>query len=286
MAGHATPGLGRSLGGRGGRPGRRDDQATVRTVTYGPARSHRADLLLPTGSGPFPVVVLVHGGFWRRPYGRRLMVGLARDVVQHGWAAWNIEYRRVGQQGGGWPGTLEDVAAAVDALADLDALAGLDVPLDLERVVAVGHSAGGHLALWLASRPGLPAGTPGAAPRVTVAAAVSLAGVADLVAGADDGLGRNACQELLGGGPDDVPDRYAMASPMARLPLAVPLLAVHGDADDRVPISQSETFVAAAAAAGDTAELVALPGVDHFAVIDPAHGSWDEVRRFIAAVVD
>ena len=245
------------------------------TVTYGPARSHRADLLLPTGTGPFPVVVLVHGGFWRRPYGRRLMVGLARDVVQHGWAAWNIEYRRVGQQGGGWPGTLEDVAAAVDALADLDALAGLDVPLDLERVVAVGHSAGGHLALWLASRPGLPAGTPGAAPRVTVAAAVSLAGVADLVAGADEGLGRDACQELLGGGPDDVPDRYAMASPMARLPLGVPLLAVHGDADDRVPISQSETFVAAAAAAGDRAELVALPGVDHFAVIDPADGSWD-----------
>ena len=204
--------------------------------------------------------MLIHGGFWRRPYGRRLMVGLARDVVQHGWAAWNIEYRRVGQQGGGWPGTLEDVAAAVDALADLDALAGLDVPLDLERVVAVGHSAGGHLALWLASRPGLPAGTPGAAPRVTVAAAVSLAGVADLVAGADEGLGRDACQELLGGGPDDVPDRYAMASPMARLPLAVPLLAVHGDADDRVPISQSETFVAAAAAAGDRAELVALAG--------------------------
>ena len=256
------------------------------TVTYGPARSHRADLLLPTGAGPFPVVVLVHGGFWRRPYGRRLMVGLARDVVQHGWAAWNIEYRRVGQQGGGWPGTLEDVAAAVDALAELDALAGLDVPLDLESVVTVGHSAGGHLALWLAARPGLPAGAPGADPRVTVAAAVSLAGVADLLAGADERLGRSACQELLGGGPSDVPDRYAMASPMARLPLGVPLLAVHGDADDRVPISQSETFVAAAAAAGDRAELVALRGVDHFAVIDPAHGSWEEVRRFVASVVD
>src|SRR6478752_3173821 len=108
------------------------------TVTYGPARSHRADLLLPTGTGPFPVVVLVHGGFWRRPYGRRLMVGLARDVVQHGWAAWNIEYRRVGQQGGGWPGTLEDVAAAADAVAGFE-------EVDASRVATAGHSAGGHL---------------------------------------------------------------------------------------------------------------------------------------------
>jgi len=256
------------------------------TVTYGPARSHHADLLLPAGDGPFPVVVLVHGGFWRRPYGRRLMVGLARDVVAQGWAAWNIEYRRVGQRGGGWPGTLEDVAAAVDALADLPALTGLDAPVDLSRVITVGHSAGGHLALWAASRPGLPAGAPGAGPRVVVAAAVSQAGVADLVAGAEEGLGHDACRELLGGGPGDVPERYELASPMARLPLGVPLLAVHGDADDRVPISQSERFIEAARAAGDRAVLVALPGVDHFAVIDPAHGSWDAVRRFVASNVD
>ena len=256
------------------------------TVTYGPTRSHRADLLMPRGDGPFPVVVLVHGGFWRRPYGRALMVGLARDVVAQGWAAWNIEYRRVGQRGGGWPGTLDDVAAAVDALADLPALTGAEQPLDLSRVVSVGHSAGGHLALWLACRPGLPGAAPGADPRVVVAAAVSQAGVADLVAGAEEHLGRDACRELLGGGPGDVPERYAVASPMARLPLGVPLLAVHGDADDRVPISQSERFVAAACAAGDRAELVALPGVDHFAVIDPAHGSWHAVRRFVAANVN
>jgi acetyl esterase/lipase len=241
---------------------------------------------LPRGDGPFPVVVLVHGGFWRRPYGRRLMVGLARDVVQHGWAAWNIEYRRIGQQGGGWPGTLDDVAAAVDALADVPTLTGVEVPLDLSRVVAVGHSAGGHLALWLAARPGLPAGVPGAQPRVAVAAAVSQAGVADLVAGAEERLGRGACLELLGGGPDEVPDRYTATSPMARLPLGVPILAVHGDEDDRVPLRQSETFVAAARAAGDQAVLVALAGVDHFAVIDPAHHSWRIVTDFVGSVVD
>ena len=255
------------------------------TLTYGPARSHRVDLLLPRGDGPFPVVVLIHGGFWRRPYGRRLMAGLARDVAAHGWAAWNIEYRRVGQRGGGWPGTLDDVAAAVDALADACTLTGMDVPLDLSRVVVVGHSAGGHLALWVAARPGLPAGVPGAGPRVTVAAAVSQAGVADLVAGAYEHLGRDACRELLGGAPDEVPDRYAAASPMALLPLGVPLLAVHGDADDRVPIHQSETFVAAARAAGDHAELVALPGVDHFAVIDPDHRAWHVARDFVASIV-
>lgn len=236
---------------------------------------HAADLYLPSGPGPHPVVVLVHGGFWRAAYDRSLMVPLAVDLAARGYAAWNIEYCRLGQPGGGWPGTLEDVAASVDALADLPESLGLD----LDRVVSVGHSAGGHLALWLAARPKLPKGAPGADPRVTMKAAVSQAGVADLESGRD--LGQGAARELLGGAPEDVPGRYATASPAALLPLGVPLLCVHGDRDDRVPIEQSEKFVAAARAAGDDAQLATFPGMGHFEVIDPAHPSWRAVADWL-----
>ena len=156
------------------------------------------------------------------------MTPLARDLAARGIAAWNIEYRRVGQEGGGWPGTLEDVAAAADAVVGLEGV-------DASRVATVGHSAGGHLALWLAARHRLPEGAPGAGPRLRPLGAVSQAGVSDLVAGARAGLGGGACQALLGGEPDDVPERYAVASPAALLPLGVPQLLVHGARDDLVP---------------------------------------------------
>ena len=146
------------------------------------------------GEGPWPIVVLIHGGFWRWGWDRTLMTPLARDLAGRGFAAWNVEYRRVGQEGGGWPGTLDDAAAAVDFLAELEAV-------DPTSVVTVGHSAGGHLALWLAARHRIAAGAPGAAPRVRPCAAVSQAGVADLVRGAADGLGDGACVALLGGSP-------------------------------------------------------------------------------------
>jgi acetyl esterase/lipase len=232
------------------------------TVTYGPARSHRADLLLPTGTGPFPVVVLVHGGFWRRPYGRRLMVGLARDVSQHGWAAWNIEYRRVGQPGGGWPGTLEDVAAAIDYLAEL----ATDGDLDLTRVSVVGHSAGGHLALWAAGRGALDSGVPGADPVVEIAAAVGLAPVTNLRMGATDRVGNGAVIDFLGGPPDEFPDRYAVAEP--NLTGSARYAIIEGDADDIVP----ERF-ARPDRPGDV-QFVIIPGADHFDVIDPRHAAW------------
>lgn len=242
-------------------------------IAYGEHPSQCAELHLPPGDGPHPVVVLVHGGFWRQAYDSSLMVPLAVDLRARGFAVANLEFRRVGQPGGGWPGTFLDVAAGVDRLGRVD-VAG---SLDLEHVVTVGHSAGGHLALWLAARPGLPAGCPGAEPLVRVTAAVSLAGVADLRTADAESLGRGAAAELLGGGAEAVPDRYALASPRARLPLGVPQLLVHGDADDTVPVTQSENYAAAARAAGDDVELVALSGVDHFAVIDPAHAAWRAV---------
>ncbi|MCU1497000.1 MAG: hypothetical protein JWM47_953 [Acidimicrobiales bacterium] len=216
-------------------------------------------------------MVLVHGGFWRAGYDLSLMDGLAADAVAAGWAVWNIEYRRVGEEGGGWPGTFADVAAAVDHLAVLADVDG--EPLDPARTAIVGHSAGGHLATWVAARPGLPADAPGAAPAVRPVAAVSQAGVVDLRRAATDRLGGTATVDLLGGTPEDRSARYGLVSPIERLPLGIPVRCVHGRRDDIVPLDQSERFVTAALAAGDDAVLAAFDG-DHFDVVDAAHPSW------------
>ena len=233
-------------------------------VPYGREASQVANLHLPAGEGPFPVVVLLHGGFWRAGWDRTLMTPLARDLAERGVAAWNVEYRRVGEAGGGWPGTFLDVAAAVDHLPSIEAL-------DLERVVACGHSAGGHLALWLAARTRLPAGAPGAAPKVRVRAAVAQAAVADLRGGWESGFGREQMSALLGGGPADVPERYRAADPTSLAPFGLPQLLVHGALDDVVPLEQSRSF---ARATGSDAELVEFADADHFDVIDPRHPAW------------
>jgi dipeptidyl aminopeptidase/acylaminoacyl peptidase len=191
------------------------------------------------------------------------MDGLCLDLAARGWVAWNLEYRRVGDDGGGWPHTFDDVRAGIDALVAVD-----DLPR--ARVVAIGHSAGGHLALWAAGE------------SEAVTGAVSLAGVTDLIDAHHRGLSSDATGSLLGGSPVEVPDRYAAASPMARLPIGVPMLLVHGDADENVPVEQSERFARAAAAAGDEVELFAGP-FDHFDVIDPGGHSWPRVLNWLRA---
>ena len=232
-------------------------------VRYGPHPEHVANLHPPAGSGPWPAVVLVHGGFWRDRYDRATTTPLANDLAARGYLAWNVEYRRVGRDGGGWPGTLEDVAAAADALAARD-------DVERNRVLVLGHSAGGQLALWLASRER-------AGPALRPTAAVSLAGVVDLARADADDLGRGACRDFLGGGPAEVPERYAYASPAARLPLGVPQLLVHGARDEAVPVDQSRRYARDARDAGDEVELVELPEADHLDVIDPAHAAWAAV---------
>lgn len=229
------------------------------------------DLYLPEEEGPHPVVVLVHGGYWRSMYDRSLMVPLARDLIKRGFAAWNIEYRRIGEKGGGWPGTFFDVAEAVDLLA------GAHDALDLTRVVSVGHSAGGHLALWLGARPKLPPGAPGAIPEVYLKAAVSQAGVVDLAAATRRGMGVQPTVELMGARPDEQPQRYALASPIELLPLGIPQLLVHGQSDRIVLAHQSVRYVERAKALGDSAELVSPARVGHFDVINPKHHSWHAV---------
>jgi acetyl esterase/lipase len=242
---------------------------------YGLHPAQFAELYRPARVAHPGVVVVVHGGFWRARYGLELGRPLARDLAAHGFTCWNVEYRRVGA-GGGWPATLADVAAAVDELALLG--------LDTSAVVAVGHSAGGQLAAWLAGRSGLPAGAPGGQPRVGVTGVVAQAGVLDLATAARTGVGGTAAQDLLGGGPDEVPDRYAVADPIGAAPLPTPVLCVHARADDNVPFAQSEAYVAAATRTGGRAVLREVPG-DHFTLIEPTDPSWALVRGALPALL-
>jgi acetyl esterase/lipase len=246
-----------------------------RSFSYGPHGSQRADLHLPRDSGSRPpLMVLIHGGSWRARYSKIVMRGLAGDLLRRGWAVWNIEYRRVGN-GGGWPQTFEDVAAAIDHLAELDA------PFDLERVNVLGHSAGGHLALWASSRHNLPPGAPGyreGGPRVRLRRAIALAGVCDL----GDGYRRwngGAVHALMGGAPEDLPDRYAAGDPIRLLPLGMPVLLVHGTEDETVSIELSRNYQRAVIAAGGEGELVEIAGAPggHRAHLDPRGEAWRAV---------
>jgi len=206
-------------------------------------------------SGQGPVAVLIHGGFWRDRYDRTLMHPLVDDLVARGWATWNIEYRRLGS-GGGVPETLDDVSAAIDHLAELDGL-------DLSRVVTIGHSAGGHLAAWAATREN---------PRVAVTAVVSQAGVLDVRRAWELGLSEGVAREFLRG---DI-ELAKVASPIERLPLGVPALLVHGGRDDIVPPEISERF---ARASGAT--LIVEPDEDHFGHLDPENPMWQAVVKWL-----
>lgn len=247
-------------------------------LRYGSHPSQYGELTLPSTPGPWPVAVIVHGGFWRTAYGAELGRPLAADLVQHGVAAWNLEYRRVGDDpfggGGGWPTTCLDVAAGVDVLASVGGQRAGNGQLDLSRVVPIGHSAGGQLAGWLAARATLPIDGPGASPIVPVTGFVSQAGVLDLADGLQQNLGAGAVAAFLGSAPGGL----ALASPIERVPVGVPSVCVHGTADDVVPLRQSERYVAAATRAGDGARLIPLDGADHSAVIDPRTAAWAACR--------
>jgi acetyl esterase/lipase len=250
-----------------------------RTYRYGPHRSQRADLHLPAGSGPHPVIVLIHGGSWRKRYGSFVMRALAADLLRRDWAVWNIEYRRLGE-GGGWPDTFADTAAAIDHLASVGA------PLDLARTTAVGHSAGGHLALWAAGRYKLPAEAAaelGGQPRVSVGQVISLAGVCDL-AGAYREWHGGAVRALMGGSPEELPERFALGDPVAQVPLAAPVLLVHGRSDETVSVRLSREYARASRAAGGAAQLVEIdgPAGRHRAHLDPRSGAWATVTRWLA----
>jgi acetyl esterase/lipase len=249
-------------------------------LSYGPETLQFGDLYLPSGSGPHPTIILIHGGYWRARYDLNLMNSLAEDLATRGFAAWNIEYRRVGNQGGGWPGTFLDVARATDYLQVIAST----YMLDLQRLVPIGHSAGGHLAFWLAARPRIHDGDPLAGSSIKEddatsgplipQGAISLAGVLDLMMAWRLHLSSDAVVELLGGTPSEVPERYTSASPAALLPLGIPQVLIHGTADTNVPLEISQSYAQAAKAAHDNVTLFELPGVDHFDVINPRTPAW------------
>jgi acetyl esterase/lipase len=240
-------------------------------VRYGDDQSQVAELLLPDAFGPYPVVVLIHGGWWQPGWDRRGVRELARDIVREGYATWNLEYRLVGEPGGGWPGTFEDIAAGVDTLAEK---AG-DFNFDLTRVIFLGHSAGGQLALWAASRSTFEAGFVGADPAVSPTTVISLAGVCDLVTGAEENLGNGAIPQLMGGMPDEVPLSYLSASPIDLDPGPSRHLLVHSVGDEIVPVSQSRSYVEVATSRGADVEYIELPDDDHFSVLDTETEAWE-----------
>ncbi|MFF5070531.1 alpha/beta hydrolase family protein [Micromonospora olivasterospora] len=243
------------------------------TVAYGGHPDQIADLRCPAGDGPArPLVVVVHGGFWRAEYDRTHTGPLAAALAALGHPVAQLEYRRTGQPGGGWPNTLTDVLAGVAALP------GLAGPVLGDRILSgppllVGHSAGGHLALYAAA----------SAPP-TVGGVLALAPVADLVEAYRLDLDSGAVAALLGGGPEEHPERYAAADPRALVNGATPTVIVHGLLDRQVPVALSRSYVAAARAAGSPTRLIELAECEHFGLIDPESAAWptvvDTLRSF------
>lgn len=228
--------------------------------------------------------MIIHGGCWLKQYDLKHAAREATALTKSGIATWTIEYRRADDFGGGWPGTFDDVAHATDYLTQLSTR----YPLDLKRVVLVGHSAGGQLALWLASR----AHHASAAPNpdsmpLAVRGVVSLAGVTDLrTFGAMSGRCSAAVATLLGGSADDQRARYDAVSPVELLPLGVPVRLVHGTADTSVPVEQSVDFTARARAAGDDVKSSIIPDAGHFDVLEPGTTAWPAVIRAVRELLE
>jgi acetyl esterase/lipase len=256
---------------------------------YGDDSSQWGELFLPEVAEPRGMVVVIHGGYWRSQYGAELGEPLAKDLAAHGTAAWNLEYRRAGN-GGGWPRTFADVLAGIDKLRDIADEHGLG----LDRVVALGHSSGGHLAVWAAGRSRLPQlGAPDADRQlerrdgngeVHITGVVSQSGVLNLADAERLNLSNGAVSNLLGGSSDKYPKRHRFVDPMSALPLRIPVYAVHGTEDDTVPLSQSEAYVGAAKAAGAPVQLLKVPG-DHFALIDPKAAAYRKCRELVQSLL-
>lgn len=248
------------------------------TVAYGDDPLQIADLHLPAPEAATGApVVFVHGGFWMPAFDRVHARPLVAGLVAAGHPVANVEYRRTGQPGGGWPGTCDDVADAIRSVPTLLATAMAERGDDVARMsrpILMGHSAGGHLALWAAHECG----------PDTVDGVVALAPVADLARAYALALGGGAVVQWLGGSPTEVPDHYAAADPAANLPIGVPIVVIAGELDAQVPYEIGRAFVEAARAAGDDARFIGLANTDHFALIDPESAAWPAVLQAVMSL--
>lgn len=239
-------------------------------IAYGSNEFQFGELYAPEGKGPHPAAIVIHGGYWRARYDLRHIGHFCAALAKRGIACWCLEYRRLGNPGGGFPGTFDDVRAGAMHLAKI----AKEQSVDVKHVVATGHSAGGHLALWLAKQ--------NAAPLRGV---VSLAPVANLRRAWEWKLSGNVVEEFLEGSPAQAPERYRAASPMEMLPLGVKQRLIHGDRDDVVPVAMSREYAAAARAAGDDCTLTEPGGAGHFELIDPRSSAWASVRDTIEGLL-
>jgi acetyl esterase/lipase len=255
-------------------------------IPYGNHQSQFGVLRLPEFPKSCPVVITIHGGFWQSKYGLEENDPIVEDLTRRGYATWNIEYRRVGEEGGGWTGTFNDVIDAVNHLTKIEERFNLD----LSQVVALGHSAGGHLALWLASQiDKVQKDEIGNNLIVPIQGVISLAGVADLKnmweIHAERGM-HSHVGSFIGGSPQEVPERYKLASPIELLPVNVKQILIHGELDRHVPVELSINYQRMAIKQGGKVSLVVLPEVEHFMIIDPSSSAWRSVVHSIETLID
>jgi acetyl esterase/lipase len=238
-------------------------------VAYGGDANQFADLRLPKGEGPYALAISIHGGYWRAKYDLGYMGHLCAALTAKGLATANLEYRRVGNAGGGWPGTFADVRAGYHFLTQN----ARKYEFDARRMVVMGHSAGGELGLCLAAH------------EASVKAVISLAGVVDLQRAYALHLSNDAVVEFLGGTPAEVGDHYKEADPM-KVAIAARQWLVHGATDDVVPPAFSRDYVSAKQKMKEDARLVEIAGAGHFEVVDPRSGAWKDVERVVMEAVE
>ncbi len=252
-------------------------------IRYGDDPNQFVELRFPNSKGPFPLLFVVHGGFWQSVYDLSHIGHLCAALTSKGIITCNVEYRRIGNPGGGWPGTLQDINLAT---RNIQQTMSTDTRFDQARTAIIGHSAGGHLALWLIGSHRVRIGSPLHIPQNRIiASGISLAGLVDLRLAWKQKLGHGIVTRLIGGTPDEHPDRYDAGSPIELLPTGGNQVLVHGTADEIVPISQSEAFVERAEELGDRPVLVKLQGVGHYELIDPKSAAWPGVESAVLSLL-
>lgn len=254
-------------------------------IAYGELPMQFGDLRVPDGDGPWPVAILIHGGCWRDIATLQYFDRVAEAITDMGVATWNIEYRPVDVEGGGWPGTFLDVGAGVDKLRDIAPEHGIDT----QQVIVVGHSAGGHLALWAAGRPRVPEDSElYVDDPLPIGGVVSLAGIPELRrfrALESAPCGEGVVDRLMGGGPREVPDHYIAGSPFQMLPLNVQQIHITGRDDETVPFRQVSPYNYESQSAGDSSQLVVVPDAGHFEVVWPGTPAWERVEEAVRSLL-